>query len=87
MVSQKITLKNSQGFHMRPASTLASQLSKFKSEVTINYQDTKINAKSLLNIVAACIKCGSEIEIICNGEDEIEALATAIRLIEHELGD
>ena len=81
MVSQQITLNNTQGFHMRQASALSSALCKFKSDVTIKFQETTVNAKSLLYIVAACIKCGSEIEIICNGEDENEALAEAIRLI------
>lgn len=47
----------------------------------------KINAKSLLNIIAACIKCGSEFVVECNGPDEEEALAKAVELIEGGLGE
>ena len=45
------------------------------------------NGKSLLNIIGACIKCGAEIEIECNGPDEEEALKAAIEMIESGLGE
>ena len=40
-----------------------------------------------MNIIAACIKCGTEVEVECSGEDENEALAKAIELIDSGLGD
>lgn len=82
MVSKKLTLSNAQGFHMRPASVFATTMSKFSSKITIKFNDNEYNGKSLLNIIAACIKCGSEIEVICDGADENEALAQAEKLIE-----
>ena len=47
----------------------------------------KINAKSLLTIIGACIKCGTEIELVCEGPDEEAALAHATELIESGLGE
>ncbi|MFZ2859603.1 MAG: HPr family phosphocarrier protein [Ruminococcus bromii] len=38
-------------------------------------------------MIAACIKCGSDIEIVCDGADENEALAEATQLIESGLGE
>ena len=67
MVSKKLTLNNASGFHMRPASVFATAMAKFQSDVTIDFNSNKINAKSLLNIIAACIKCGSEFVVECNG--------------------
>ncbi len=87
MVSQKTTLKNAQGFHMRPASLFANALGKYKCDITIKYNGDNINAKSLMNIIAVGIKCGSEIEIICDGSDEKEALKEAVSLIESGLGE
>lgn len=72
---------------MRPAGVFAKGMAPFKSDVTIKYNGNDINAKSLMNIIAACIKCGSEIEIVADGPDEKEALAEAVRLIESGLGD
>lgn len=87
MVSQKVTLVNGQGFHMRPASNFAAGMTKFQSEVSILFNGQTINGKSLMNIIAACIKCGSEVEIVCSGPDESEALAEAVRMIESGLGE
>ena len=37
---------------MRPASVFATAMAKFQSDVTIDFNSNKINAKSLLNIIA-----------------------------------
>ncbi len=87
MVSQKVTLINAQGFHMRPASVFAQAMAKYTSDVTIKFNGNDYNAKSLLNIIAACIKCGSEIELVCDGPDENDALAEAVQMIESGLGE
>ncbi len=87
MVSQKITINNPQGLHMRPAGVFAKGVAKFQSDVNIIYNGKSTNGKSLLNIIGACIKCGSEIEIQCDGPDEEDALKTAVELIESGLGE
>lgn len=87
MVSKIVTLTNAQGFHMRPASLFAAAMAKYESDVTIKHNNTDINAKSLLNIIAGCIKCGTEIEIMCSGSDEQAALDEAVQLIESGLGE
>lgn len=87
MVSQKTVLKNEQGFHMRPANVFASAMGKYKCDVAIKYGGDEINAKSLMNIIAVGIKRGSEIEIVCDGEDEKQALKEALELIEGGLGE
>lgn len=87
MVKKHLVLSSPNGFHMRPASVFTSAMGKFKSEVKIRFNGIDYNGKSLLNIIAACIKCGSDIEIICSGEDENEALEAAVKLIEDGLGE
>ena len=87
MVSKKVTLVNAQGFHMRPASVFATAMGKYPCNVTINFNGNNYNAKSLLNIIAACIKCGSNIEIVCNGVDEEAALAEAVQMVESGFGE
>ena len=41
----------------------------------------------VLLIIAACIKCGTEMTIECDGEDEQAALAKAVELVESGLGE
>lgn len=87
MVTKTLTVTNPQGLHMRPASVLAGAMGKYKSEITITHNGNAINAKSVMNLIAACIKCGSEIVIACNGEDEQAMLEEAVSMIESGFGE
>ena len=60
---------------------------KFDSKVMIFYKEKEINAKSVLNVMAAGIKCGTEITLVCDGEDEEEAMKTISQAIESGLGE
>ena len=60
---------------------------KFKSDIIIECGEKRIIAKSVLNVMAAGIKTGTEITVICDGEDEAEALKTVTEAIESGLGE
>ncbi len=81
MKSRKIQVVNPSGLHLRPAGLLCQTSMKFKSKISILFQDNEINAKSVLNVMASGIKCGSEIEVQCTGDDEEEALEAVCSLI------
>ncbi|MCF0132627.1 MAG: HPr family phosphocarrier protein [Blautia sp.] len=87
MLSQKVKVKNPTGLHLRPAGVLCNEAMKYKSLITFNYEDGTANAKSVLSVLGACVKCGDEIEIVCDGIDEEEALRELIRVIENGLGE
>ena len=76
MISKTLTVVNPSGLHLRPAGGLSQAAMKFKCDVIIECGDKKIVAKSVLNVMAAGIKSGTEINLICDGEDEEEALKT-----------
>ena len=87
MVSKLVKIKFEQGLHMRPAGVLASAMMTYDCDVTIVFNGRRINAKSVMNIIAGCIKYDSEILIECNGTDEQAALDKAVELVESGLGD
>lgn len=87
MVSQKIVIKNPTGLHLRPAGLFCKTAVQYKSRITFRSRNTTANAKSVLSVLGACIKKGDEIELICEGDDEIEALAEMVRIIEDGLGE
>ena len=74
MVSQKVVIKNPTGLHLRPAGILCKEAMQFKS-------------LSVLSVLGACVKCGDEIELTCEGEDEKEALKSLVSAIESGLGE
>ena len=87
MISQKIIIKNPTGLHLRPAGNLCKEAMKYKSHIDFTYGDNTANAKSVLSVLGACVKCGDEIELHCSGEDEQEAMEALIRIIESGLGE
>lgn len=87
MVSQKIVIKNKSGLHARPAGVLVHAAMKCGSNVTILVGERKVQAKSILNVMAAAIKCNTEIELCCEGDTEKEDLQTLITAIEGGLGE
>ena len=76
MVSAKVKVINPMGMHMRPAQLFIKEITPFGCDVSINFNGKDINGKSIMNLMAACIKQGSEIEIKCSGDNEEECLSS-----------
>ena len=87
MVSKEIKIMNPTGLHLRPAGNLCKEAMKYKSKVTFNYDGNIANAKSVLSVLGACIKTGDTITLVCEGEDEEEALSNLVTFIENGLGE
>ena len=87
MVSQKVVIKNPTGLHLRPAGILCKEAMQFKSLITSSFRDSTANATSALSVLGACVKCGDEIELFCEGEDEEEALQFLVNSIRTGLGE
>jgi phosphocarrier protein len=87
MVSQKTTVINKSGIHARPAGELAKVCSKCDSDVFISVGEKRLNPKSILNLMAAAIRCGTEIVVECTGETEKEDLEKILDAIASGLGE
>lgn len=87
MVSKDFKITNKMGLHMRPAQVFVQAMGKYSSSLTIKFNGKDINGKSIMMIMAACIKCGAEITLVCDGADENEMLAEASSMIESGFGE
>ena len=88
MLRQKIKIHNPTGLHLRPAAIFCNTASNYKCKVLFEYDNTlNANAKSVLSVLGACIKSGDEIVLICDGEDEEEAMKAMVEAIESGLGE
>ena len=81
MVSKQTKIVNPMGMHMRPAGMFANAMMKFDSDVNLVANGKTVNAKSIMNLIAACIKCGTEVEVQCSGPDEEAAINALVELI------
>lgn len=88
MVRQKVTIHNPTGLHLRPAGIFCNTAVQFDSKITFYYDEESFaNAKSVLSVLGACIKTGNEIELVCEGPDEEEALKAMVEAVESGLGE
>lgn len=82
MVTRKVVVTEPLGLHLRPAGVFCEESVKFGSKIQIRKGNNLLNAKSVLGVLAARIKCGDEVELVCDGEDEQEAIDTLTRILE-----
>ncbi|TCL71541.1 phosphocarrier protein [Hydrogenispora ethanolica] len=87
MTWQTVTVTNQTGLHARPASLFINAAAAFRSKITVTKNDRSGSAKSLLGILALGISKGSEITITAEGEDEAEAVAALVQLVESKFGE
>ncbi len=87
MISQKITVLNQTGIHARPAALFLNVSTKFNSNITVTKKEKSGNAKSLLGLLSLGINKGSEITINAEGDDEKEAVAALVKLVEERFGE
>ena len=87
MKTEKITLKNETGLHARPASEIVKIASKYQSTISLIANGKTINAKSILNIMAAGIKSSTEIEIQSDGADDESAMKELLQAFENNFGE
>jgi phosphocarrier protein HPr len=84
MTEKTTIIKNRAGIHARPATLIVKEASKFKSSVYIEKNSERINAKSILCILTLGGTYNSEIKVIAEGEDEIDAVNSLISLIDNK---
>ena len=83
MAKQTIIVQNEMGLHARPAAQFVQLASRFKSEVSVLKvrENKRLNAKSMMEILAGGISKDTLISIEAGGEDEDEAVASLVKLV------
>jgi phosphocarrier protein len=82
MIEQTVQVVNRAGVHARPSSLIVAAVNRMKSEVFLEVDDRRVNAKSILGVIALGVPYGSKIKIIADGEDEKETVAAIVHLFE-----
>ena len=87
MTQQIITIENKTGIHARPASIFVQTATKFKSKVQIQAKGKTVDAKSILMIMSMGLVKGTEITIIADGPDEVDAVKALADLVASKFGE
>jgi phosphocarrier protein HPr len=82
VVSRVVTIKNRAGIHARPASQLVQLAQTFASSITIERETERINAKSIMGIIALGATYNTVLRVVAVGQDEEQAAAAIEKLFE-----
>jgi len=83
MKQETVTIKNRAGIHARPSALIVKTANEYDSEIFLELDDMRINAKSIMGIITLGANYKSIIQIIAEGDDEEEAVSAIVRLFEN----
>ncbi|MDD5936732.1 MAG: HPr family phosphocarrier protein [Clostridiales bacterium] len=70
MISKKIVIKIPTGLEARPIALLVQVASQYESNVYVECEDKKVNAKSIMGMMSLGLPAGEEITVTTDGSDE-----------------
>ena len=74
MSRKEVVISDVSEEHDNPIAELVQVACRFDSEITLESDNRRINAKSIMGIMAFNPSNGMKVNIVANGEDEAEAL-------------
>ncbi|SDK69801.1 phosphocarrier protein [Methylophilus rhizosphaerae] len=85
----KISLEiiNKLGLHARASTKLTQTASQFRSDVWVEKNGRRVNAKSIMGVMMLAAAKGSIIDIEANGADEDQAIAALQALVNNYFGE
>lgn len=81
----KYVVKDELGIHARPAGLLIKVAAAFPCVITICKGDKEVDAKRILGVMGLGVKCGEEIVIRADGDQEEEAISALAKFMEENL--
>ncbi len=81
MTERDLEIVNRLGLHARAAAKLVHTAGRFSCNVTLVKDGEAVDAKSILGLMALGAAQGSEITIICDGDDEEDAVNAIAELV------
>lgn len=84
---RRVSLTNKLGLHVRPATLLAQRANSFSSEVSLEMNGKRVNAKSCIEILTLAAPPGTDLYVIATGEDAKKAVEELSALFETNFGE
>ena len=71
--------------HNKQATYFIQRANEFRSNVWVEVDDRRINAKSLLGVLSMAITSGTVVTLIADGSDEETAVKTLAKMLEKDV--
>ena len=87
MISQTLIIINKLGLHARAASKLVNLAGQFESDIFIDKQGNRVNAKSIMGVMMLAASKGTEVVLEVDGNDEEACMEALVVLINNRFGE
>jgi len=87
VIRRSLRIRNRLGLHARAAARFVHTASRFRSQVSAGRDGRTMDGKSILGILLLGASHGTEIEVVVDGPDEVEALDALDALVASGFGD
>lgn len=85
MIKQEVLVKNKLGIHARPAALIVQTAGKFSSAISLVRGEDRINAKSILGVIALGAAYKTKLIVEAEGVDEEAAVKSLVEIFSREL--
>ena len=83
MIKKKLKIKNKLGLHARASNKLSELANNFNSQAFITFNDERVDAKSMMDILLLSIAQNDEFQIEISGDDENDSFKAINNLIDN----
>lgn len=87
MLSKQIEIINKLGLHARAASKFVKLASRFNSRILLRKGGAEANGKSIMAVMMLAASQGARVELVVDGEDEVQAMEALEALIADRFGE
>lgn len=87
MLIEEVEIINKLGLHARAAAKLVNLASAFEADVEIEKDGNRVNGKSIMSVMMLAASQGSTLKLRVDGQDEAEAMAQVLELINDRFGE
>ena len=84
MITRTITIGIPAGLEARPVAMLVQVASQYDSTIYIEDGSRKVNAKSIMGMMALGMGAGESVQVTVNGEDEEKAMEAIEKYLKSE---
>ncbi len=74
MITKKIKIQIQSGLEARPVAVLVQVASQYTSNIYVECEDKKVNAKSIMGMMTLGLVTGEEVVVSASGDDEESAM-------------
>lgn len=84
MIEKQVNVQLKSGLQARQAALFVQEANRYNSDVYLEKDEKKVNAKSIMGIMSLAISKGTQVTISADGSDEESAVEALSALIEKE---